>query len=128
MINKIGIVGGGNIGGVLVAEIVARRLARNVSLVDVKGPDLAAGKCLDIAEATPVYGRDVKLVGAKTYEILEGCDFVINTAGVPRAMRADGTFPSRGSGTPIFTQVSRSAICWAESFRFFGGIMRSASA
>ena len=95
MINKIGVVGGGNIGGVLVAEIVSRRLARNVALVDVKGPDLAAGKCLDIAEATPVYGSDVKIVGAKTYDILAGCDFVINTAGVPRAMRPDGTFPSR---------------------------------
>ena len=70
MINKIGIVGGGNIGGVLAAEIVSRRLARNVALVDVKGPDLAAGKCLDIAEATPVYGSDVNIVGAKTYDIL----------------------------------------------------------
>ena len=95
MINKIGIVGGGNIGGVLAAEIVSRRLARNVALVDVKGPDLAAGKCLDIAEATPVYGCDVNVVGAKTYDILAGCDFVINTAGVPRTMRPDGTFPSR---------------------------------
>ncbi len=95
MINKIGIVGGGNIGGVLAAEIVSRRLARNVALVDVKGPDMAAGKCLDIAEAMPVYGSDVNIVGAKTYDILAGCDFVINTAGVPRTMRPDGTYPSR---------------------------------
>jgi malate/lactate dehydrogenase len=75
MINKIGIVGGGNIGGVLAAEIVSRRLARNVALVDVKGPDLAAGKCLDIAEATPVYGSDVNIVGAKTYDILDRLRF-----------------------------------------------------
>jgi malate dehydrogenase len=95
MINKIGIVGGGNIGGVLAAEIVSRRLARNVALVDVKGPDLAAGKCLDIAEATPVYGTDVNIVGSKSYDILAGSDFVINTAGVPRTMRPDGTYPSR---------------------------------
>jgi malate dehydrogenase len=95
MINKIGIVGGGNIGGVCVSEIVARGLAREVALVDVKEPDFAAGKCLDIAEATPVYGRDVRVIGAKTYDILEGADFVINTAGVPRSMRPDGTFPTR---------------------------------
>ncbi|PID79140.1 malate dehydrogenase [bacterium DOLJORAL78_65_58] len=95
MINKIGIVGGGNIGGVCVSEIVARGLAREVALVDVKKPDFAAGKCLDIAEATPVYGRDVRVIGAKTYDVLEGADFVINTAGVPRSMRPDGTFPSR---------------------------------
>ena len=95
MINKIGIVGGGNIGGVCVSEIVNRGLAREVALVDVKEPDFAAGKCLDIAEATPVYGKDVRVIGAKTYDVLEGADFVINTAGVPRSMRPDGTFPSR---------------------------------
>ncbi len=106
MINKIGIVGGGNIGGVLAAEIVSRRLARNVALVDVKGPDLAAGKCLDIAEAMPVYGSDVNIVGAKTYDILTGCDFVINTAGVPRAMRPDGTFPSREELLAINLQIT----------------------
>jgi malate dehydrogenase len=95
MINKIGIVGGGNIGGVLVSEIVSRRLARNVGLVDIKPPDLAKGKCLDIAEGTPVYGRDINLAGSKTYEVLADADFVINTAGVPRTVRPDGTFPSR---------------------------------
>ncbi len=95
MINKIGIVGGGNIGGVLVSEIVSRRLARNIGLVDVAPPEFAKGKCLDIAEATPVYGRDVNLEGSKTYEVLEGADFVINTAGVPRKARPDGSFPSR---------------------------------
>ncbi|MDX2475722.1 MAG: malate dehydrogenase [Candidatus Krumholzibacteria bacterium] len=95
MINKIGIIGGGNIGGVCVSEIVNRGLARNVALVDIKEPEFAAGKCLDVAEATPVYGRDINVVGSKNYDILAGCDFVINTAGVPRAMRPDGTFPSR---------------------------------
>ncbi|MBE0566005.1 MAG: malate dehydrogenase [Krumholzibacteria bacterium] len=95
MINKIGIIGGGNIGGVLVHEIVSRRLARNVGLVDVKPPEFAKGKCLDIAEGTPVIARDVNCEGSKTYEVIEGADFVINTAGVPRTMRADGTFPSR---------------------------------
>lgn len=95
MINKIAIIGGGNIGGVLVSEIVSRRLARNVALVDIKDPEFAKGKCLDIAEALPVYGRDINVEGSKTYEVIEGADFVINTAGVPRTMRPDGTFPSR---------------------------------
>ena len=58
MLNKIGLIGGGNIGGVLAQEIVQRRLARTVALVDVKPPDLAKGKCLDIAEGTPVVLAD----------------------------------------------------------------------
>ena len=74
MIEKIGVIGGGNIGGVLVSEIVSRRLARRVGLVDVKPPELAKGKCLDIAEGTAVVGRDVRLEGSKTYEVLAGAD------------------------------------------------------
>lgn len=95
MIDKIAVIGGGNIGGVCVAEAASRRLARKVALVDVKEPDFAKGKCLDIAEGTPVIGVDSILEGSKTYEVIEGAQFVINTAGVPRAVRPDGTFPSR---------------------------------
>jgi malate dehydrogenase len=34
-------------------------------------------------------------VASKDYSCLEGSELVINTAGVPRKARADGTFPSR---------------------------------
>ncbi|HLB30548.1 MAG TPA: malate dehydrogenase [Gammaproteobacteria bacterium] len=95
MLNKIAVIGGGNIGGVLVHEIVARKLARNVALVDVKEPDFAAGKCLDIVEGSPVIGSDVRAKGAKVYDVIEGAEMVINTAGVPRAARPDGTLPTR---------------------------------
>jgi malate dehydrogenase len=95
MVNKIGLVGGGQIGGVLVSEIVTRGLARNVGLVDPKPPNLAKGKCLDIAEGMPTISRDVNFQASQTFEVLEGSDFVINTAGVPRTVRPDGTFPSR---------------------------------
>lgn len=95
MLRKIGLIGGGQIGGVLAAEIARRRLARQVALVDVKGPDVAKGKCLDIAEGTPVVMADVDLEGSKAYDVLKGSEFVINTAGVPRTVRPDGTYPSR---------------------------------
>lgn len=95
MLNKIGVIGGGNIGGVLVQEIVSRKLARNVALVDVKEPDFADGKCLDIAEGSPVIGSDINVAGSKEYGVIEGADIIINTAGVPRTTRPDGTMPSR---------------------------------
>lgn len=95
MLNKIAVIGGGNIGGVLVQEVVSRRLARNVALVDIREPDFAKGKCLDIAEGAPVIGSDVKAVGSKEYNIIEGADIIINTAGVPRTTRPDGTMPTR---------------------------------
>jgi len=95
MLSKIGIVGAGNIGGVLVQEIVRTRLARAVALVDPVPPDLAKGKCLDIAEGTPILGVDVKFEAGKTYDVLKGSDLVINTAGVPRKPRPDGSIPTR---------------------------------
>jgi malate dehydrogenase len=92
---KIAVIGGGNIGGVLVQEIVRRRLARYVSLVDVKGPDVSKGKCLDVAEGSPIISSDVIIEGSKEYDVIAGADLVINTAGVPRAARPDGTIPTR---------------------------------
>jgi len=111
MLDKIGLIGGGFIGGVLVQEIAQRGLAREVGLVDpapMAGPDvsperaaviagqsIAKGKCLDISEGLPTIGSDVRLVGSKDYSALAGAQLVINTAGVPRRARPDGTFPSR---------------------------------
>ena len=95
MLNKIGLIGGGNIGGVLAQEIVRRRLAKSVALMDVKEPDLAKGKCLDISEGSPIIGTDIESVGARDYSVLEGSDLIINTAGVPRTKRPDGTIPTR---------------------------------
>ncbi|MGC8762019.1 MAG: malate dehydrogenase [Acidobacteriota bacterium] len=111
MLKKIGLIGGGYIGGVLAQEIAQRRLAREVGLVDpapMAGPNdpperqevlkkqsVAIGKCLDIAEGLPTIARDIKLVGSKDYSALQGAELVINTAGVPRKARPDGTFPSR---------------------------------
>jgi malate dehydrogenase len=95
MLSKIGLIGGGNIGGVLAQELFRRRLAKTVALVDVKGPDLAKGKCLDIAEATPILRTDVQYVAGKDYDVLDGAEMVINTAGVPRTKRPDGTIPTR---------------------------------
>jgi malate dehydrogenase len=111
MLNKIGLIGGGYIGGVLTQEIAQRRLAREVGLSDpapMVNPDdpperqevvnkqsVAIGKCLDISEGLPTIGKDVKLVGSKDYSAIEGADVIINTAGVPRKARPDGTFPTR---------------------------------
>ncbi len=95
MLKKIGLIGGGNIGGVLAQELLQRKLARTVALMDVKGPDVAKGKALDIAEGSPIVSCDVAFVAGKEYDVIEGSDLVINTAGVPRTVRPDGTFPSR---------------------------------
>ena len=69
MLSKIGLIGGGNIGGVLMQEIVQRQLARSVAMVDIKEPELAKGKALDIAEGSSTIGSDVQSLGSREYDI-----------------------------------------------------------
>jgi malate dehydrogenase len=95
MLNKMGIIGGGNIGGVLFAEIAKRRLAKSIGLVDVKPPDLAKGKALDVAEGSPTIATDFCYEAGKEFDVLKDADLVINTAGVPRTKRPDGSIPTR---------------------------------
>lgn len=95
MIDKVGVIGAGNIGGVLAQEIPRRRMARTTAVVDVMPPDVARGKCLDIAEGTPVLGFESRFEAGRSYEVLEGSQLVINTAGVPRRPKPDGTLPTR---------------------------------
>jgi malate dehydrogenase len=123
VLNKIGLIGGGYIGGVLTQEIAQRRLAREVGLSDPapfvnpndpperqevqQKQSVAKGKCLDISEGLPTIRSDVKLVGSKDYSALEGADLIINTAGVPRKARPDGTFPSREELLTINLKVTK---------------------
>lgn len=95
MLKKIGVIGGGNIGGVLIQEIARRQLARRVGLMDILPPDFAKGKCLDISAGTSILGIDIDLEGARDYSVIEGAEVIINTAGVPRKKRPDGSIPSR---------------------------------
>ena len=123
MLGKIGVIGGGYIGGVLVQEIAKRRLAREVGLSDPapfvnrkdpperqavqKKQSVAIGKCLDISEGLPTIRSDVRCVGSKDYSALKGADLVINTAGVPRKARPDGTFPTREELLAINLKVTK---------------------
>jgi len=108
MLNKIGLIGGGNIGGVLFAEIAKRRLAKRIGLVDVKPPDLAKGKALDVAEGGPTIMTDIFYDASKEFDALEGSDLVINTAGVPRTKRPDGTIPTREELLQTNLQITKS--------------------
>jgi malate dehydrogenase len=79
---KIALIGGGQIGGVL-AQLCALRELGDVVLFDIV-EGLPQGKCLDIAEASPVDGFDVNLKGTNSYEDIKGANVVIVTAGLPR--------------------------------------------
>ena len=79
---KIALIGAGMIGGTL-AHIAAREELGDIILFDIM-EGTPQGKSLDIAEATAVFGKDVKLKGANDYADIAGADVCIVTAGVPR--------------------------------------------
>ena len=79
---KIALIGAGMIGGTL-AHIAAREELGDIVLFDIM-EGTPQGKSLDIAEASAVFGKDIKLRGANDYADIAGADVCIVTAGVPR--------------------------------------------
>jgi malate dehydrogenase len=79
---KIALIGAGMIGGTL-AHICAREELGDIVLFDI-AEGVPQGKALDIDEASPVFGKDVTIVGANDYAAIAGADVCIVTAGVPR--------------------------------------------
>ncbi len=80
--NKIALIGAGMIGGTL-AHLIGLKELGDVVLFDIV-EDMPMGKCLDIAESSPVEGFDAVMKGTNEYADIKGADVVIVTAGVPR--------------------------------------------
>jgi malate dehydrogenase len=79
---KIALIGAGMIGGTL-AHLAAIREMGDIVLVDV-AEGIPQGKALDLAQAGPVEGYDVKLTGTQDYAEIAGADVCIVTAGIAR--------------------------------------------
>ncbi|MCP5040780.1 MAG: malate dehydrogenase [bacterium] len=82
MRNKIALIGGGNIGGVLAEQAAYRELGDVVLFDVVEG--LPQGKALDMAEGAPLANSDASIAGANDYSEIAGADLVIITAGLAR--------------------------------------------
>ncbi len=80
---KISVIGGGNVGASTVMYLAEKDLANEIVLVDII-EGMPQGKALDLLEAGPVEGYDVKTVGSNDYDAIKDSDIVIMTAGVPR--------------------------------------------
>jgi len=82
MRKKITVVGAGNVGASCALRLADKGLA-DVVVVDVL-EGIPQGKALDILEAGPVAGVDVKITGANDYEPTANSDIIVVTAGFPR--------------------------------------------
>ena len=83
MLNKITVVGAGNVGATAAQRLAEKQLARRVVLVDVI-EGVPQGKGLDQWESAPIEGFDTRVVGANDYGPAAGSELVVVTAGIAR--------------------------------------------
>jgi malate dehydrogenase len=79
---KVSIVGAGTVGTAAAHWIAAMELADVVLTDIIEG--LPQGKALDILQAGPIAGFDVRVTGSNDYAATAGSDVVIITAGIAR--------------------------------------------
>src|SRR5687768_9744878 len=83
MVNKITVVGGGNVGATAAQGVALKQLARQVVIIDIV-EGVPQGKGLDQWESAPIEGFDARVLGTNNYADTAGSDLVIVTAGIAR--------------------------------------------
>ncbi len=83
MLNKITVVGAGNVGATTAQRLAEKELARRIILVDIQ-EGIPQGKGLDQWESAPIEGFDTRVTGTNTYEETSGSEIIVVTAGIAR--------------------------------------------
>jgi malate dehydrogenase len=82
-VNKITVVGAGNVGATTAQRLAEKQLAREIVMVDVV-EGTPQGKGLDQWESAPIEHFDTRVVGSNDYGATEGSDLFVVTAGIAR--------------------------------------------
>ena len=82
MRSKVSIIGAG-MTGATTAHWLAELEIADIVLIDVV-EGLAQGKALDLQQAMPVLGKDVRITGGTDYALTINSDVIVVTAGLPR--------------------------------------------
>ncbi len=82
MRKKISIIGAGFVGSTTAHWLAAKELGDIVLLDIVEG--IPQGKALDLYEASPIEGFDVRVTGTNNYADTAGSDIIVVTSGAPR--------------------------------------------
>jgi len=101
---KISIIGAGQVGSTA-AHLIAKKALGNLVLLDIDA-GMAQGKALDIAEAGPVDGFDVRVSGTDDYAEIAGSEVVVITAGMARKPGMDRSELLR-KNVQIVSEISR---------------------
>lgn len=83
MVNKITVVGAGNVGATTAQRIAEKELARTVVLIDIQ-EGIPQGKGLDQWQSAPIEGFDSRIVGTNGYDESRDSEIIVITAGIAR--------------------------------------------
>ena len=111
MVNKITVVGAGNVGATAAQRIAEKELARTVVMVDV-AEGVPQGKGLDQWESAPIEGFDSRVIGTNGYDETAGSDIVVITAGIarkPGMSRDDLLNTNAGIVKSVSEQIAKSS-------------------
>jgi malate dehydrogenase len=82
-VDKITVVGAGNVGATAAQRLAEKELAKQVVLIDVV-EGIPQGKGLDQWETAPIEGYDTRIIGTNGYAEAAGSELFIVTAGIAR--------------------------------------------
>jgi malate dehydrogenase len=111
MVNRITVVGAGNVGATAAQGIARRELGREVIMIDIM-EGVPQGKGLDQWESAPIEGWDARVRGTNSYDDTAGSDIVVITAGIarkPGMSREDLLNTNAGIVRSVSEQVKKSS-------------------
>src|SRR6476469_2002967 len=111
MVNKITVVGAGNVGATAAQRVAEKELARTVVMVDV-AEGIPQGKGLDQWQSAPIELFDSRLIGTNGYDETKDSDIVIITAGIarkPGMSRDDLLNTNAGIVKSVSEQIAKSS-------------------
>jgi malate dehydrogenase len=111
MLEKVVVVGAGNVGATAAQRLAEKSLARHVFMVDVID-GVPQGKALDQWQSGPIEGFDARIAGAQTYDEAAGAEVFVVTAGIarkPGMSRDDLVKTNAGIVRSVSEQIARVA-------------------
>src|SRR6476646_3212462 len=111
MLQKVAVVGAGNVGATAAQRLAEKNLARTVVLIDVI-EGVPQGKALDQYQSGPIEGFDTRVVGSGSYDEAAGAEVFVVTAGIarkPGMSRDDLVKTTAGIVRSVTEQIGRVA-------------------
>jgi malate dehydrogenase len=111
MLEKVAVVGAGNVGATAAQRLAEKSLARSVVMIDVV-EGVPQGKALDQWQSGPIEGFDTRITGGQSYDDAAGAELFVVTAGIarkPGMSRDDLVKTNAGIVRSVSEQIARVA-------------------